>query len=44
MIMMNVTNTVARTHVTIPSVCGDRRANAAARSFSAAAWMASAGA
>ena len=40
MIMMNVTNTVARTHVTIPRLCGDRRANDAARSFSAAAWMA----
>ena len=40
MIITKATNTVARTQVVMPSVCGDRRANDAARSFSAAAWMA----
>ena len=40
MIMVKDTSTVASTQVTMPRVWGDSRANAAARSFSAAAWMA----
>ena len=40
MMRTKLTNVVASTHVMVPSAGGERRANAAARSFSAAAWMA----